>query len=223
MNLALFDLDNTLIAGDSDYEWGQFMVSRGLVDAADYAERNAWFYEQYKAGTLNIFDYLAFALKPLVGLPRDQLDMLHEDFMHAHIRGLWLPAARALVDTHREAGDLCAIVTATNAFITGPIARCLGVPHLLATVPAQQEGRLTGEMRGTPAFQAGKIERVEHWLESLGLAWNSFERSFFYSDSHNDLPLLARVTNPVAVDPDDKLRAAADSAGWRIISLRGQG
>lgn len=222
MNLALFDLDNTLIAGDSDYEWGRFMVSRGLVDATEYAERNAWFYEQYKAGTLNIFDYLAFALKPLIGLPRAQLDAMHEDFMRTQIHGLWLPDAQKLVDSHRDAGDLCAIVTATNAFITGPIARWLGVPHLLATVPAQREGLITGEMRGTPAFQAGKIERVEHWLESLGLSWGSFARSFFYSDSHNDLPLLSKVSDPVAVDPDDTLRAAARRAGWRVISLRGQ-
>ena len=222
MNLALFDLDNTLIAGDSDYEWGRFMASRGLVDPEEYAARNAWFYEQYKAGTLNIFEYLSFALEPLVSRSREELDAMHTDFMREHIHGLWLPAAQALIDSHRAAGDLCAIVTATNAFITGPIARWLGVPHLLATVPVQQDGRLTGEMRGTPAFQAGKIERVEQWLESLGLAWSSFERSFFYSDSHNDLPLLSRVTDPVAVDPDQKLHDAAEAAGWRVISLRAQ-
>ncbi|MCL2655978.1 MAG: HAD-IB family hydrolase [Betaproteobacteria bacterium] len=222
MNLALFDLDNTLIAGDSDYEWGRFMVAHKLVDATEYEARNTWFYEQYKAGSLNIFDYLNFALKPLAGRSRTELDRLHEQFMREHIPGMWLPAAEALVDTHRKAGDLCAVVTATNAFITAPIVRKLDIPHLLASIPVLEDGQITGAVRGTPSFQAGKIERVEHWLESLGLAWDCFEHSYFYSDSHNDLPLLERVTDPVAVDPDPTLLRAAQAAGWRVISLRGQ-
>lgn len=221
MNLALFDLDNTLLAGDSDYEWGQFMVDQGLVDRAEYEARNAEFYEQYKAGTMNIFEYLAFALAPLAQRPRAALEDLHKQFMRERIDGMWLPAAQALVDQHLEAGDLCAVVTATNAFVTGPIVRKLGVPHMVATTPAQQGGEFTGLPRGTPAFQTGKIERVEHWLESLGLHWGSFERTWFYSDSRNDLPLLERVSDPVAVDPDPVLLAHAQAKGWQVLSLRG--
>ncbi|MCX9155276.1 HAD-IB family hydrolase [Niveibacterium sp. 24ML] len=221
MNLALFDLDNTLLAGDSDYEWGQFIVDQGLVDRAEYEARNAEFYEQYKAGTMNIFEYLAFALAPLAKRPRAELESLHDQFMRERVDGMWLPAAQALVDRHRDAGDLCAVVTATNAFVTGPIVRKLGIPHMVATTPAQQDGEFTGLPRGTPAFQAGKIERVEHWLESLGLHWGSFERTWFYSDSRNDLPLLERVSDPVAVDPDPVLLAQAQGRGWQVLSLRG--
>ncbi len=221
MNLALFDLDNTLLAGDSDYEWGQFIVDHGLVDRTEYEARNAEFYEQYKSGTMNILEYLEFALGPLAKRPRAELDILHEQFMRERVDGMWLPAAQALVDQHITAGDMCAVVTATNAFVTGPIVRKLGVPHLVATTPAQEAGEFTGAPRGTPAFQAGKIERVEHWLESMGLHWGSFERTWFYSDSHNDLPLLERVSDPVAVDPDPILRAHAERHGWKILSLRG--
>ncbi|WP_374512412.1 HAD family hydrolase [Niveibacterium sp.] len=221
MNLALFDLDNTLLAGDSDYEWGQFIVDHGLVDRAEYEARNAEFYEQYKAGTMNIFEYLAFALGPLAKRPRAELETLHQQFMRERVDGMWLPAAQALVDQHLAAGDMCAVVTATNAFVTGPIVRKLGVPHMVATTPAQEGGEFTGAPRGTPAFQAGKIERVEHWLESMGLHWGSFKRTWFYSDSRNDLPLLERVSDPVAVDPDPTLRAHAERQGWKILSLRG--
>lgn len=220
MNLALFDLDNTLIAGDSDYEWGQFIVEHGLVDRSAYEARNAQFHQQYIAGTLDIFEFLKFALAPLARRPRAELDSLHAEFMRERIAGMWLPAAQALVDRHRKAGDLCAVVTATNAFVTGPIVRKLGVAHMVATTPEQRDGNFTGEARGTPAFQAGKIERVEHWLESLGLHWGSFARSWFYSDSHNDLPLLEKVSNPVAVDPDPILRQHALDAGWPILGLR---
>ncbi|WP_417067280.1 HAD family hydrolase [Niveibacterium terrae] len=220
MNLALFDLDNTLIAGDSDYEWGQFIVEHGLVDRAEYEARNAAFHEQYKAGTLNIFEFLAFALAPLASRPRAELDALHALFMREKIAGMWLPAAQALVDRHREAGDLCAVVTATNAFVTGPIVRKFGIPHMVATTPEQRDGNFTGAPRGTPAFQAGKIERVEHWLESQGLHWGSFARSWFYSDSHNDLPLLTRVSDPVAIDPDPVLLRHAQQAGWPVLRLR---
>lgn len=221
MNLALFDLDNTLIAGDSDYEWGQFLVDQGVVDRDEYEARNQVFYEHYKAGTLNILDYLAFALAPLARTPRAELDRLHEHFMAERVAAMWLPAAQALITRHLDAGDLCAVVTATNAFVTGPIVRKLGVAHLLACIPAQENGQFTGQPRGTPTFQGGKIERVEHWLEAHGLHWQSFERSYFYSDSHNDLPLLKRVSNPIAVDPDPILLAHAKRAGWVIMSLRG--
>jgi HAD superfamily hydrolase (TIGR01490 family) len=220
MNLALFDLDNTLLAGDSDHAWGEFLCARGAVDAPAYQARNNAFYEQYKAGTLDNLAFLAFVLEPLARLPRAELDALHADFMREHISKMILPQGQALIRQHGEAGDLVAIVTATNAFVTAPIARALGVEHLIATIPAQEDGRFTGAPRGTPAFKAGKITRVEAWLESLALNLHSFPRSWFYSDSLNDLPLLSRVSDPVAVDPDPTLRQHAEQAGWPVISLR---
>ncbi len=220
MNLALFDLDNTLLAGDSDHAWGEFICARGAVDAQAYQARNNAFYEQYKAGTLDNNAFLAFVLEPLARLPRGELDALHADFMREVISTMILPQGQALIRQHREAGDLVAIVTATNAFVTAPIARALGVEHLIATIPAQEDGRFSGAPRGTPAFKAGKITRVEAWLESLALNLHSFPRSWFYSDSLNDLPLLSRVSDPVAVDPDPTLRQHAEQAGWPVISLR---
>lgn len=220
MNLALFDLDNTLLAGDSDFEWAQFLISQGVLDGEIHAARNQEFYEQYKAGTLDIYEFLDFQLKPLARHPRAQLDAWHQDFMARHIRPIMTDKARAKVREHLEQGDIAAIVTATNAFVTGPIAREFAIPHLIATVPEQKDGQFTGGVRGTPSFQAGKIERVEAWLESLGLNWASFEHSWFYSDSRNDLPLLEKVSCPVAVDPDPTLQAEATKRGWPVISLR---
>ncbi|MCB1913097.1 MAG: HAD family hydrolase [Zoogloeaceae bacterium] len=220
MNLVLFDLDNTLLAGDSDFEWAQFLISRGLVDQEIYEARNLEFYENYKAGTLDIHAFLDFQLAPLARHPRQELDALHREFMNERVEPMITPAARALVRSHLDSGALVAIVTATNSFVTGPIARAFGIAHLVATVPAQQDGRFTGLPRGTPAFQGGKISRVDAWLESMGLYLGSFETSHFYSDSHNDLPLLEKVSDPVAVDPDDTLRAHAQRRGWPVISLR---
>lgn len=221
MELVLFDLDNTLLAGDSDFEWAQYLISRGVLDKEVYEARNQTFFDQYKAGTLDIFEFLDFQLKPLARHSREQLDAWHKEFMATRVHPMMAPEARALVNRHLEEGAVVAIVTATNSFVTYPIARAFGIPHLIATVPAQEGGAFTGKPRGTPAFKDGKIERVEAWLESLGLCWSSFERSWFYSDSHNDLPLLGKVTNPVAVDPDDTLRIHATSRGWPVISLRG--
>jgi HAD superfamily hydrolase (TIGR01490 family) len=220
MNLVLFDLDNTLLAGDSDFAWAQFLISRGVLDREVYEARNLAFYEQYKAGTLDIFEFLDFQLAPLARHPRAQLDAWHRDFMAECIRPMMTPAARALVNQRLAAGDLVAIVTATNSFVTGPIAREFGISHLVATIPAQEGGSFTGKPRGMPAFKGGKIQRVDDWLESLGLYLGSFESSAFYSDSHNDLPLLQRVDRPVAVDPDDHLREHARVQGWEVISLR---
>ena len=220
MNLVLFDLDNTLLAGDSDFEWAQFLISRGLVDQEIYEARNLEFYENYKAGTLDIHAFLDFQLAPLARHPRQELDALHREFMNERVEPMITPAARALVRSHLDSGALVAIVTATNSFVTGPIARAFGIAHLVATVPAQQDGRFTGLPRGTPAFQGGKISRVDAWLESMGLYLGSFETSHFYSDSHNDLPLLEKVSDPVAVDPDDTLRTHAQRRGWPVISLR---
>jgi HAD superfamily hydrolase (TIGR01490 family) len=224
MKLALFDLDNTLLAGDSDFEWAQFLIAKGVLDREVHEARNQEFYDHYKAGTLDIHAFLDFQLAPLSRHAREELDAWHREFMATRIRPMMTEAARTLVARHLAAGDLCAIVTATNSFVTGPICRAFGVAHLVATVPATDgglNGRFTGKPRGTPAFKDGKIERVEAWLEELGLWWGAFETSHFYSDSHNDLPLLARVSHPVAVDPDDTLQRHALAAGWPVMSLRG--
>ena len=222
MNLALFDLDNTLLAGDSDFEWAQFLISKGVVDREIQEAKNVRFYEQYKAGTLDIYEFLDFQLAPLARHPRAELDAWHREYLDRHIRPIMTEASRALVQKHLAAGDLCAIVTATNSFVTGPIAREFGIPHLIGTIPTvdAKNGAFSGKPTGTPSFQGGKITRVEAWLESLGLWWGSFGESHFYSDSHNDLPLMQKVTQPVAVDPDDKLRAHAGQMGWKIITLR---
>ena len=222
MNLALFDLDNTLLAGDSDFEWAQFLISKGVVDREVQEAKNIQFYEQYKAGTLDIYEFLSFQLAPLARHPRAELDAWHREYMERHIRPIMTDQARALVQRHLAAGDLCAVVTATNSFVTGAIARDFGIPHLIGTVAAVdvEKGAFSGAPTGMPSFREGKIARVESWLESLGLWWGSFADSYFYSDSHNDLPLMQKVNTPIAVDPDDKLRQHATSRGWRIISLR---
>jgi HAD superfamily hydrolase (TIGR01490 family) len=220
MNLALFDLDNTLLACDSDYEWGQFLVDRGVLDRGEYEAQNAAFYEQYKAGTLDIHEFLGFALRPLAEHAPQDLERWHAEFMDARIRPAMSPAARALVRRHLDAGDLCAVVTATNSFVTGPIAREFGVPHLVATEPERVDGRFTGRVAGTPCFREGKIVRVDAWLAAKGRRLRDFDQSAFYSDSHNDLPLLELVTQPVAVDADEKLAAVARARGWPAVSLR---
>jgi HAD superfamily hydrolase (TIGR01490 family) len=220
MNLALFDLDNTLLAGDSDYEWGRFLIDRGVVDRDFYESRNRDFYEQYKAGSLDIHEFLAFALEPLARHTPAELARWHGEFMAERILPLIGRPARDLVARHAAQGDLLAIVTATNAFVTAPIARELGVPHLVATEPEEVDGRYTGRPRGTPCFQAGKVVRLEEWLAARGASLASFAESWFYSDSANDLPLLERVTRPVAVDPDARLAAVAARRGWPVVSLR---
>lgn len=221
MELVLFDLDNTLIAGDSDFEWAQFLIGKGVVDPEVHAARNRTFYDQYKAGTLDIFEFLDFQLSPLARTDRAQLDAWHAEFMQQRILPIIGNAARKLVREHLDAGALVVVVTATNSFVTGPIAREFGIPHLIGTIAAQENGRFTGKPRGTPSFQDGKITRTEEWLESIGLHWGSFDKTWFYSDSRNDLPLLERVTHPVAVDPDDVLRAHAEKAGWPVLALHG--
>jgi HAD superfamily hydrolase (TIGR01490 family) len=220
MRLALFDLDNTLLNGDSDYEWGQFMCDRGVVERAAYEAQNRVYYEQYVAGTLDIHEYLGFALRPLANHTAEELERWHGEFMRARIAPMILPAARALVRRHVEAGELCAIITATNSFVTAPIAREFGVEHLIATEPERRNGRFTGKVAGAPCFRDGKLERLDQWLRGLGRRLVDFEASTCYSDSHNDLPLLERVTRPVAVDPDETLAREAARRGWEQISLR---
>jgi HAD superfamily hydrolase (TIGR01490 family) len=221
MKLALFDLDNTLLNGDSDFEWAQFLIGKGVLDREVHEARNIEFFEQYKAGTLDIHAFLDFQLAPLARHSRAELDTWHHEFLGTRIRPLISSAARALVQQHAASGDLLAIVTATNSFVTGPIAREFNIPHLIATIPAQEDGRFTGQPRGMPSFREGKIVRVDAWLESLGLWLGSFEQSWFYSDSHNDLPLLEKVSHPVAVDADATLTAVAIRRRWKQISLRG--
>ena len=220
MRLALFDLDNTLLTGDSDYEWGQFLVDHGVLEREVYEAQNRAYYEQYVAGTLDIHEYLGFALRPLAEHAAPDLQRWHAEFMRLRILPMITPAARGLVRRHLEADDLCAIITATNSFVTSPIAREFGVPQLIATEPEMRDGRFTGRVAGTPCFREGKVERLEQWLSGLGRRLDDFAESVFYSDSHNDLPLLERVTRPVAVDPDEALAAEAVRRGWATLSLR---
>lgn len=220
MNLALFDLDNTLLSGDSDFEWSQFLVEQGVLDRELFEAKNLAFYEQYKAGTLNIEEFLDFQLKPLARHARKVLDEWHAEFMRRKVRPMMGQMARDLVVKHQAAGDVCVIVTATNSFVTAPIAREFGVTHLIATEPEQKNGEFTGRVAGTPNFREGKVLRMENWLAERGWGWGSFGESCFYSDSLNDLPLLSKVSRPIAVDPDATLRAHAEKQGWAVISLR---
>jgi HAD superfamily hydrolase (TIGR01490 family) len=217
VTLAIFDLDNTLLNGDSDYLWGRFLVELGVVDGDWYEGENQRFYDEYKAGTLDILEFLRFSLKPLAEHDMATLNDWHARFMEDKIRPIMQPKAQALVDRHREAGDTMLIITATNRFVTAPIAAAFGIDNLLATDPAQEHGQFTGEVNGTPCFRDGKVERLYNWLRETGL---NLEGSYFYSDSHNDLPLLEKVQHPVAVDADDTLRQHAEQLGWDIISLR---
>ncbi len=220
MNLALFDLDNTLLNGDSDFEWAQFLIEQGVLDRELLEAKNLAFYEQYKAGTLDIYEFLDFQLKPLSRHARKVLNGWRDDFMQHKVRGMMTVPARELVARHRAAEDVCVIITATNSFVTSPIAREFGVEHLIATEPEEKDGEFTGCVAGVPCFREGKITRLENWFAQRGWGWDSFADSFFYSDSLNDLPLLAKVNNPIAVDPDATLRKHAEQHGWRILTLR---
>lgn len=215
--LALFDLDNTLLAGDSDHAWGDFLVERGIVDGQYYKETNDRFYQDYCAGRLDIHAYLSFALQVLAEHPLDQLQRWHREFMREKIEPIMLPAAQALVDEHRRAGDTLVIITATNDFVTAPIAARFGVHALIATTAELAHGRYTGRVAGTPCYREGKVTRLHAWLAENP---HSLADSICYSDSHTDLPLLETVATAVAVDPNDALRAEAQRRGWEIRSLR---
>jgi HAD superfamily hydrolase (TIGR01490 family) len=217
VELALFDLDNTLLNGDSDYLWGRFLARKGVVDGAWYERENQRFYDEYKAGRLDIHEFLRFSLAPLAAHEPATLRHWHAEFMEEMILPIITDRARHLLAEHRAAGRRLVIITATNRFVTAPIAAELGVADLLATEPGQRDGRYTGEVAGTPCFQQGKVTRLNAWLAEAGL---DLAGSWFYSDSHNDLPLLEQVDHPVAVDPDPTLAQIAGARGWPVISLR---
>jgi HAD superfamily hydrolase (TIGR01490 family) len=217
VSLAIFDLDNTLLAGDSDYLWGIFLSEQGLVDKDSYETKNQKFYDQYKDGTLDIYEFHAFSLKPLSEHDMAQLKIYHKKYMVNKILPLITQSAKDLISKHREQGDYILIITATNRFITEPIAEILEVDDLIATDPEIIDGQFTGKLNGIPCFQEGKVTRLHDWLTEHD---HNLIDSWFYSDSINDLPLLEKVTNPVAVDPDDKLRQLAMDRDWPVISLR---
>jgi len=217
MPLALFDLDNTLITDDSDFWWGQYLVDQKIVDAHEYEEKNRLFFEDYERGVLDIDQYLKFALRPLSRFSIEQLHQWREHFIDQHIRPIIAKGTPALIEQHRQRGDTLMIVSATNLFVTAPIAELLGIPHILATEPEIKAGRYTGEYIGIPTFQHGKVHALEHWLKQHDM---DLHGSTMYSDSHNDLPLLNQVDHPVAVNPDDTLKQVAEQKGWPIIDLR---
>lgn len=217
MALAIFDLDNTLISGDSDNLWGDFIVEQGLVDEKSYAQQNEKFFQDYKMGSLDAIAYLNFVAKPLSNLEAATLKNLHKQFMQEKIEPVVLAKGLALVDKHRQKGDLLMIITATNRFITEPIAKRLGVDVLLAADLEMKDGRYTGKPTGVPTFKEGKVVRLKQWVKEND---EQLSGACFYSDSHTDIPLLELVDHPVVVDPDDKLRAFAEHSGMPIISLR---
>ncbi len=217
MALALFDLDNTLLSGDSDYEWGQFLVEKKLVDAKAYEQANEKFYRQYKQGTLDIHEFSAFSFRFLANHDMQTLNTLHAQFMQEKIIPLMGNKARELVAKHAQQHDTLIIITATNSFITRPIANAFGIDHLIATEPKIVDGKFTTEIEGTPCFQEGKVTRLAQWLN---MHKATLRGSVFYSDSHNDLPLLEIADTAIAVDPDEKLEKIAKQRNWEILSLR---
>ena len=217
MTLAIFDLDNTLIANDSDYLWGQYLVDRGIVDRNQYEAANKKFYEDYQQGTLDIVEFLNFSLAPLARHDAEQLYRWRREFVEELIRPIMLEAAQELVEKHRRQGDTLLVITATNRFVTAPIVELYGITNLLATTPEFVDGHYTGRFHDTPCYQHGKVIHLQNWLQQ---SQETLNNSWFYSDSHNDLPLLQLVDHPVAVDPDTILRSHAEQAGWPIISLR---
>lgn len=217
MTLAIFDLDNTLLAGDSDHAWGEFLVEEGIVDAEEYRKANDRFYQEYLNGELDILHYLGFALQPLAKHGMEDLLAWREHFMEKKVRPMLQDKAFELLEKHRSQGHTLMIITATNRFVTEPIAELLGIEHLIATDPELVNGRYTGEVAGVPSFQEGKVTRLNDWLASQN---ETLEGAWFYSDSHNDVPLLKQVANPVAVDPDPTLEKLALEKGWKVMSLR---
>ena len=221
--LALFDLDYTLLPCDSDYEWGQFLARIGVVNSEHYAKQNERFYQDYKDGKLDIHAFLRFALKPLSEHSRAQLKDWHDAFMKEVIHGQLRQQALDLVKRHQDAGDLCCVITATNSFVTRPIVESFGIEHLIATEPATIDNdplaNFNGKVKGIPNFREGKVRNLHDWLTAQNLSFDQMPRSYFYSDSMNDLPLLEEVSNPVATNPDERLRNEAHQRHWPILEL----
>ena len=217
MALAIFDLDNTLIAGDSDHSWGEFLVDQNIVDRQLYKKMNDKFYADYESGCLDIFAYLEFSVEPLTQFSLQELDILHQQFMRDVIEPMKLDQAETLINHHRKAGDRILVITSTNRFIVEPICKSLGINEIIATDLQIIDGKYTGKVDGTPTFKEGKVERFNQWLREQN---TNNEGSYFYSDSINDMPMLLEVTYPIAVDPDPALRKEAESRHWEIISLR---
>ncbi len=217
MTLAIFDLDGTLLNGDSDYTWGQFLVEKGLVDTQVYKEANDKFFKQYQSGTLDIYEYLGFSLAPLTQFSNAELTSLHQTFMQEKIQPMMQKKAGELLKHHKDQGHFLLMITATNQFVTGPIGDALGMDHIIAPVPEMVNGQYTGKVAGIPSFQEGKVTRLNDWLAETG---HSMEGSYFYSDSRNDLPLLELVAHPIVVDGDEILTNIAQERGWQHISLR---
>ncbi len=217
MKLAIFDLDNTLMGGDSDYLWGQFLAESGHVDGVVRQQKNRYYYEEYKEGRLDIHDFLNFQLQPLAGVDPDILHQRRAEYIDAKIRPILLPKAIKLINDHREKGHELLIITATNRFITQPIAELFGIKHLIASEAEIKDGRYTGKAIDIPSYAEGKVTRLNAWLKKNKL---QPDETWFYSDSHNDLPLLRIVDHPVAVDPDEILKKEAEQQGWPMISLR---
>lgn len=217
MTLAIFDLDGTLLNGDSDYTWGQFLVEKGLVDTQVYKEANDKFFKQYQSGTLDIYEYLAFSLAPLTQFSNTELTALHQTFMQEKIQPMMQKKASELLKHHKDQGHFLLMITATNQFVTGPIGDVLGMDHIIAPVPEIVNDQYTGKVAGIPSFQEGKVTRLNDWLAETG---HSMEGSYFYSDSRNDLPLLELVDHPIVVDGDETLTNIAQERGWQHISLR---
>lgn len=220
-NLALFDLDHTLLPLDSDYAWGQFCVEEGLVEPQEHTARNAAFLQQYQNGTLDIHDYVAFAMGAAAQAGPQEAARLHQKYLHEKILPVITPQALQLVQQHQAAGDVCIMITATNEFVTRDIAKAFGIEHLIAVDLERDSatGHYTNRIAGIPSFQEGKVTRMQMWLSQRGWRWEHIARSTFYSDSINDLPLLERVTHPVATNPDTRLRAIAQQRQWRILDL----
>ena len=220
--LALFDLDNTLLAGDSDHAWGEFLISKRLVNADDHRRRNDAYYQQYQDNELDIHAYVRFTMGPILDLPAERQRQLRDEYMTEMINGLISDASRELVARHRQQGDFCLIITATNSFLTAPIADAYQVDQLLATDLLLADGRITGDILGIPCFQGGKVERLQQWLAEDEVALREqlrLENSIFYSDSSNDLPLLERAGTAVVVNPDPRLRTTARERNWQELSL----
>lgn len=219
MTLAIFDLDNTLLGGDSDHAWGEFVTEQCIVDPEEHKRKNDQFYRDYCNGELDIYAYQRFALSPLKRLAPQQRDELHQKFMQEKIEPMRLSKAQQLVDKHRKLDHKLMVITATNKFVTEPIVKSYGIDTLLATEGEIVNGLYTGEIAGIPCFAEGKVTRLKDWIEQSGAQYQISD-SYFYSDSRNDIPLLQQVAKPVAVDPDDTLRTYAEKQQWDIISLR---